>query len=68
MTDLQTALDTLAHLAPRPLESLLVAASACVTADRSITPRECAMIRVICCELGIAVPDLLPGQPVAAGT
>ena len=65
---LSEALKELAELAPRAKRDILLAVSACLTADREITAEEAALARGICAGLSTSAPRLLPGQPLLAGT
>lgn len=59
---LSDALDTLAHVAPKLKERLIRACAIVVASDRTVTPREAELLRVIADALGVPTPPLLPGQ------
>jgi len=59
------AMDELQGLAPFAKRRVVLAAAACVTADREITAREAELLRAVCDALDCPMPPLLPGQPLS---
>ncbi|MBW3534405.1 MAG: M48 family metallopeptidase [Gemmatimonadetes bacterium] len=59
---LEAALETLSGLVPPMKKRLVRACATSVAADRTVTPREAELFRVVADSLGVPVPPLLPGQ------
>jgi Zn-dependent protease with chaperone function len=64
LTELDTAVDTLAQIAPRLKKQLLQAAAVCISADNEITIGEAELFRAIADTLDCPMPPFLPGQKV----
>jgi Zn-dependent protease with chaperone function len=62
LPELDRGLGELELLAPLEKRRLLAACSACITADKRITPAEGELLRAIAEALRVPAPPLLPGQ------
>lgn len=56
------ALVELAQTAAREKKQVVTSCAACISADRTITPNEAELFRVIADELGVPTPPVLAGQ------
>jgi Zn-dependent protease with chaperone function len=64
MGALRTALNELAHAAPKLRQRLVDACAACICADATVNVSEAELLRAICDLLDCPMPPLLPGQKV----
>jgi Zn-dependent protease with chaperone function len=62
LADLDESLEKLRELAPLEKRKLLQACSACITADKQVTPEEGEILRAVAEVLHVPAPPLLPGQ------
>ncbi len=64
-SELDFALDTLAEVSPPMKKQLLASCSLSIAADQQVTEQEAELFRAVSDSLGVPVPPLLPGQPLA---
>jgi hypothetical protein len=64
---LESAVQLVAELAPRPRRALLIALGRGLAADQGITTSEAHFVRGLCAALALPTPAILPGQAVTPG-
>lgn len=62
--EIDEVVTTLSRTAPRIKKDIVEACAVVISADKTITPQEAELFRVITIALGVPVPPVLPGQPL----